>query len=131
MVVYLKINLEKTGEFYMSNDSLPCHCKYCKNYYDNIQSMYPEICSYLDSLGIDVMRPWELSPGEPDENNIIEYICQYVVFGDCKEDYSHKINDVEFYISKTYPSTNIDDNHFVIEFYPVYLEMDSKQIVRL
>lgn len=124
----LSINIERNHEYYMSNDSEPCHCNYCKNYYENIQKAYPEVCSYLNSLGIDVMKPWELHSGEPDKNNIIQYFaCQYIVFGTITEDYAHRIGNVEFGISKTHPGTNISEEHFVIEFYPVFLEMTNSK----
>lgn len=51
------------------------------------------------------------------------YICQYIVFGTCDENYSHRIDDVEFRIATSYPSTGIEVDHFVIEFYPIFLDM--------
>ena len=121
----MKLNIEKTQEYYDSlEQEYLCNCNYCKTYYLRVKEKYPKVSSYLDSLGIDIEKPFEISSLEPDENNILEYcVCQYIVFGCCCDTYSYKIGDVEFRIAQLYPDTGIKEEHFVIEFYPIKLEM--------
>jgi hypothetical protein len=121
----VNVNIEKTQKYYhsMQPDSL-CDCNYCKNYYTQIKADYPAIESYLASFGIDLAKPFELSPLEPDENGMLEYsACQYIVFGSCPDTYSHRIGDVEFRVASSYPSTGIEEEHFVLEFSPIRLKV--------
>lgn len=121
----MKVNIEKTRKYYSSikPESL-CNCNYCKNYYMQIKADYSVIASYLASFGVDIEKPFETSPLEPDENKILEYCCcQYIVFGSCPNTYSHRIGDVEFHVASSYPSTGIEEEHFVLEFYPICLKV--------
>ena len=120
----MNINIVENRKYYASENSIPCDCNYCKNYYQQILSAYPKVCAYLESMGVDVLRPLELSPYMLDENHIEYSICQYVVFGSCEEDYYHKIDDVEFGIAQSHPSTGIAEEHFVLDFYPIFLPMN-------
>jgi len=71
----------------------------------------------------DIEKPFETSPLEPDKNGKILYCaCQYIVFGTCALEYSHKIDDVTFRVATSHPDTGIKEEHFVIEFFPVELE---------
>ena len=120
----MKVNIEQNKRYYSSVQSLPCDCNYCKNYYLQIKTTYPNVCSYLESMGIDVLRPLELSSLEVNENNILEYcVCQYVVFGSYEENFHHKIGDVEFCIGTSYPNTGVNKEHFVLDFYTIFLPM--------
>lgn len=86
------------------------------------ERIYPMIASYLASFGVDIEKPFETSPLEPDENKILEYCaCQYIVFGSCSNTYHHRIGEVEFHVASSYPSTGIEEEYFVLEFYPIYL----------
>lgn len=119
------VDIEKTKHYYstLKKGSL-FDCKYCENYYLQIKREYPNVATYLASLGIDIEKPFETNLLEPDENGILEYCCcQYIVFGDYSNTYSHKIDDVYFRIASSYPSTEIKENHFVLEFYPIKLKM--------
>ncbi len=121
----IKVNIEKTKKYYNSlEQEYLCSCNYCKNYHLKVKGKYPKVSDYLDSLGIDIAKPFEIASLEPDENNILEYcVCQYIVFGCCSDTYIYKIDDVEFRIAQSYPDTGIKEEHFVIEFYPMKLEM--------
>ena len=121
----LRVDLEKTKQYYSSlkQDDL-CDCNYCKNYCQQVKTEFPEIASYLASLGIDIEKPFETNPLEPDSNGILEYCgCQYIIFGSYSNTYTHRIGDVTFHIASSYPSTNLEDEHFVLEFYPIKLKM--------
>lgn len=118
------MNIEKTKEYYskLTNDD-QCQCDYCKNYVKEIKAAYPEIAKYLDSIGIDIEKPFETMPLEPDENENIEYICgQYVVMGSTKDFQAYCAEDVKIDIAIGHPSTDISDEHFVIEIFPVFLK---------
>lgn len=117
------MNIEETRQYYQS---LPaealCDCAYCRNYYLQISEKYLRIASYLDSIGVDSAKPFETSPLEPDENQMLEYCaCQYIVFGRCSNDYRHQIDGVELRIAQSHPSIGIPQEHFVLELFPVKL----------
>ena len=119
----MNVDIAKTKEYYAAlADNELCDCSYCRNYRLQIKSAYPDVAEYLMTLGIDIQKPFETSPLEPDENGMLEYCCcQYIVFGSCKPEYHHRIGDVEFRIATSYPGTGIEQEHFVIEFFPVRL----------
>ena len=117
----MKIDVSATKEYYNSIiDSLLCNCGYCLNYRIQVKSAFPEVAEYLSSMGIDIEKPFDTSPLDSDENGFLEYCCcQYIVFGNSKPDYHYKIGDVEFRIATSYPSTGIEQEHFLIELYPI------------
>lgn len=123
----MNVDIAKTKEYYAAiADSELCDCSYCRNYRLQIKSAYREVAEYLTTLGVDIQKPFETSPLEPDENGMLEYCCcQYISFGNCDSDYHHRIGDVEFRVATSYPSTGIEQEHFVIELYPVQLEFNK------
>ena len=120
----MDVDVSATRDYYnFITDSTLCDCAYCRNYRLQIKSALPEVATYLDSFGIDIEKPFETSPLEPDENGTLEYCgCQYIVFGSCDPEYRHRIGDVEIRIATSYPSTGIEQEHFVLELYPVQLK---------
>ncbi len=120
----MDINIAKTKEYYASiGESLLCDCSYCQCYREQIRSVYPKVAEYLDSLGVDIEKPFETSPLEPDEKNMLEYCCcQYIVLGKCDSKYSYQIDNVEFRVATSYPITGVAEEHFVIELFPIWLE---------
>ena len=119
----MNVDITKTKEYYAAiTDSKLCDCSYCRNYRLQIKSAYREVAEYLTTLGVDIQKPFETSPLESDENGMLEYCCcQYIVFGNCEPEYYHRIGDVEFRVATSYPGTGIEQEHFVIEFFPVRL----------
>ena len=124
----MNVDVSATRDYYNTiTDSALCNCSYCRNYRLQIKSAFPEVTAYLDSLGIDIEKPFETSPLEPDENGMLEYCgCQYIVFGSCDPEYHHRIGDVEFRIATSYPNTGIEQKHFVLELFPVQLKFVCK-----
>lgn len=121
----MKENKEKTEAYYASAKSKPCDCGNCKIYYEGIKSAYPKVVSYLNSLGVDVLRPLELSLAEDENMNFVEYTsCAYVVFGTCPEDFVHKTGDMTYTITQHHPETGVEEPHFVLDFGSVYLPLD-------
>ena len=119
----MTVDVSATKAYYQSiTESSLCDCSYCRSYRLQIKSAFPEVASYLDSLGVDIEKPFETSPLEPDENGMLEYCaCQYVVFGNCEDGYCHRIGNVEFRKATSYPSTAIEREHFVLELFPIRL----------
>lgn len=120
----MNVNVPQTKEFYHSITATSlCDCSYCRSYRVQIKAASPEVAEYLDTLGIDIEQPFETSPLEPDENGMLKYCgCQYIVFGNCKSDYHHRIGNVEFRMATSHPQTGIEQEHFVLEFYPIELK---------
>ena len=91
---------------------------------------YPEVARYLDSLGVDIEKPFETSRVEPDEDGYLEYCaCQYVVFGTCSPDYAHQTGDVKFGISNCHPDTKLEKEHLVLDLYPIRLKFEPPEII--
>lgn len=81
---------------------------------------------YLDSPGVDMEKPFEILLPEPMEDGYLEYpICQYIVFGSCPEDFTYRIGDATFGRSDCHPSTKIDQEHFVLDCYPIRLKLEE------
>ena len=120
----MNVNISATKDYYNSiTDSSLCDCGYCRSYRLQVKSAFPKVAAYLDSLGIDIEKPFETSPLEPDENGLLEYCCcQYIALGNCELEYHHRIENVEFRIATSYPSTGIEQEHFVIEMFPIQLK---------
>ena len=120
----MNVDIPKTKAYYNSiTETSLCDCAYCRNYRLQVKGAFPKVAEYLYSFGIDIEKPLETSPFEPDENGMLEYCgCQYIAFGNCNPEYHHTVDDVEFRIATSYPSTGIEQEHFVIELFPVKLK---------
>ena len=113
----------KTRNYYktINNDSL-CSCDYCKNYRKEIQKTYPALSDFLSDIGIDIEKPFETMPLEPDKG-IIEYIAvQYIVMGNATDFKNVDVYGVHICIADSHPSTDIDVEHYVIEISPIRLK---------
>lgn len=120
----MDVNLNRNFEYYQSDKSLPCDCAGCRNFFVQIKEKFPEINEYLLSLNVDICRPLELIWDEIDNDNKIEYWdCQYVVFGNCENDFIKKIGNIEFNKNTNcHPSTGISEEHFVLAFGTIVLD---------
>ena len=120
----MNVDIAKTKSYYNSIiETSMCDCAYCRNYRLQVKSAFPKVAEYLYSLGIDIEKPFETSPLEPDENGMVEYCCcQYVAFGTCSSEYQYKIDNIEFRVATSYPNTGIEQEHFVIELFPIKLK---------
>lgn len=118
------MSIKETKQYY---DSLTaedlCNCAYCRNYIREIRNAYPKVAEYLLALGVDIEKPFETIPLEPDEIGGIEYLSsQYIVIGNTDGFIKTVIDTVTVDITDSHPLTNIDKPHFVIEIYPVRLK---------
>lgn len=119
----MDVDIIRTQEFYRSITAEDlCDCGYCKNYYRQIKGAYPEVSAYLAALGADIEKPVETSPLEPDDAGMLEYCaCQYIISGDCPEDFQHSIGSIKFRVTTSHPRLHLDGAYFVLEFFPVRL----------
>lgn len=103
------LDIERTKQYYRSlKMEMLCDCQYCKNYYSQVKSEYPEVAEYLSSLGIDIEKTFETSPLEPDENGVLEYCgCQYIAFGRFSDIYNRRLDDVTVHIASSHPNTGL------------------------
>ena len=120
----MNVDIKTTKAYYYSIiETALCDCAYCRNYRLQVREAFPKVAEYLYSLGIDIEKPFETSPLEPDENGMVEYCCcQYVAFGTCSSGYHYKIDNIEIRIASSYPNTGIEQEHFVIELFPIKLK---------
>ena len=118
------MDIKKTKEFYrqIKSDDL-CNCTYCKNYIREIKSTYPKVSEYLSRLGVDIEKPFETMPLEPDKSGDIEYICsQYIVCGTPDDFMKVMVDSISVDIAKSHPEATTEEVHFVIEIYPIRLK---------
>ena len=120
----MDIDLNRNFEYYQSDESLPCDCAGCRNFFVQIKEKFPEINEYLLSLNVDICRPFELVWVELENENKIKYWgCQYIVIGSCENDFVKKIGDIEFINNTTFhSSTGISEEHFVLDFGTIVLD---------
>ena len=117
------MNIYKTKEFYKgfcADDT--CQCTYCQNYIKQIKLAYPEVADYLQTIGVNIERPYEIFSLEP-ESGYLDYIAAlYIVMG-TKEDFRDKfINGVSISIEESHPAMTIIEEHFVISICPIKLK---------
>ena len=110
-------NFIKSKKYYHEfNAKELCHYSYCLNYYQGIKKSFPKLAQYVDTLGIDIQKPFETMPLEVDEEGFIDYIgAQYIVLGNYSDFIETKIEDIKVYLAISHPSTEILEEHFVIE----------------
>ena len=118
------LSIKETKQYYDSSTAEDlCNCAYCRNYIREIRNAYPKVAEYLLALGVDIEKPFETIPLEPDETGGIEYLSsQYIVIGNTDGFIKTVIDTVTVDITDSHPLTNIDKPHFVIEIYPVRLK---------
>lgn len=77
------MDIERTKQFYRElKQSDLCGCAYCRNYVKEAVNAYPAVTAYLQTLGVDIAKPFETMPLELDEDGRMPYIGpQYLVFG--------------------------------------------------
>lgn len=115
------MTVDKTRGFYKDFDNI-CGCAYCKNYIKEIRKAYPDLEEYLDKLGIDIEKPFETMPGEP-ESGFIEYFgVEYLVIGDKKDFSKTKLGEIAIDLAKSFPDPGLDCKYYVIEVGPIKLK---------
>lgn len=120
------MDIERTKQFYRElKQSDLCGCAYCRNYVKEAAKAYPAVTAYLQTLGVDIAKPFETMPLELDEAGRMPYIGpQYLVFG-AEAGFAaatvKDANDVEVRLAQSHPDDDIQEPHFVIEIEPIFL----------
>ena len=118
------VNKELNLKYY--NDYVPCDCEVCQNYYLQIKDVYPDICEFLEGIGVDPLKPFELLWDE-EGDYFVYFGCQYLSFGDIQENYKNVIEGIEITQNKYFhPSTGREEEHFILDFGTIKL----KNIIR-
>ena len=122
----MNVNIQKTTEYYKT--AKHCDCDVCRYFCSHIRALRPDIAAYLDTLGVDIEKPFELVWLENDKDfSSVQFIgCQYIVFGTCEKDFSHKIGDIEFINNlNMHPSTDISEDHFVLDLGEITMDTEE------
>lgn len=119
------INQELTQKYYANYNE--CKCIACKKFYKEFPKKYPDICSYLESLGINPLKPLELISVYNSELKRMEYhVCLYAVVGYLDEDFNVEINNLKITENlNNHHFINYDESMTILDFGPVYFEMDD------
>ncbi len=126
MPIFLKMNIEKTEDYYKNLKSKEiCQCAYCQNYVREIKKEYRDLHKYLEGIGVDIEKPFETMPLE-EKDGYIEYpSVQYIVMGSRESFKESKVGDVTITLGDSHPTTGIEEEHFVIEIYPIVLKWNE------
>ena len=111
------MDIEKTRKYYESlKDEDVCDCEWCQNFIFQIKEAYPKVTKYLDGMGVDIEKPYESWSLDPDENgNVLYPDVMYEVMGSSEGFVPTKIGDVDIHLAKSYPYSDLKEEHFVIE----------------
>ena len=118
------MEIRKTERYYaeLDDDSL-CTCDACRNYYKEIRAACPELAGYLSTMGIDIEKPFEAMPLDPEADGTILYLAvQYVVLGDRADFAEADVAGVHIGLAESHPMTGLSEAHFVIELSSVRLK---------
>ena len=117
------MNIERTRQYYdQLTDADICDCAYCRNYVREVRPAYPELTDYLNTLGIDIEKPFEAIPVAPVDGVMFYSGVQYVVIGTADDFEESSVGDVQLFITDSHPMTDVNEDHFVIEVSPIYLK---------
>lgn len=122
------MDLEKTRIFYSRITPRDlCGCAYCQNYIRRIRAAYPEAAAYLAGLGVDIEKPLETLPLEPDGSGSLEYAgAQYIVLGSPDDFTKTAVGPILADLAGAHPSTGVEEAHFVIELSPIRLKWATR-----
>ena len=113
------MDIDRTKAYYagLTGDDL-CQCEYCRTYVREIRSALPRLAEYLERLGVDIEKPFEVIPLDETADEMVYLAVQYVVIGSAEGFEETKVDDMEIFLTDSHPMTNIEEAHFVIEIVP-------------
>jgi len=59
------VDMTATMAYYAGEAAEHCDCAYCRNFYQSVDKIQPQLRSFLAQFGVDVEAPDELVPFEP------------------------------------------------------------------
>ena len=113
------MDMDRTKEYYarLTEDDL-CQCEYCRTYVREIREAMPRLAAYLNSLGADIEKPFEVIPLD-ETAEYMEYLAvQYVVIGSAEGFQENTLEGMDVSVTDSHPMTDIEEDHFVIEIVP-------------
>ena len=121
------MDIRKTRAYYdqLTKEDI-CDCAYCRNYVKEVRHSYKELADYLDELGADIEKPFEAIPIGPQDGRMFYSGVQYVLMGSADDFKKTTIGDVSVCIADSHPMTGIEEDHFVIEIFPVFLKWNEE-----
>lgn len=113
------MDIEHTKEYYarLTEDDL-CQCEYCRTYVREIRSALPRLAEYLERLGVDIEKPFEVIPLDETADEMAYLAVQYVVIGSAEDFEETAVEDMDVFVTDSHPMTGIAEAHFVIEIVP-------------
>lgn len=60
-----RLDIEATRRHTKKNAADHCSCAYCRNYYDAVEGLFPDLRNFLQQFGVNYQGPSELMPFEP------------------------------------------------------------------
>lgn len=117
-----------------------CENDYCKNYISQIKKEYPKTTEYLDSIGVDIEKPFKVVPLKAEDKMVYYEEAQYIVLGNKNNFKNTKIGRLKIEITDSHPETNIDEEHYVIKLSPIAVKnnlsikedkKDTKAIIKI
>ena len=67
-------------------------------------------------MGVDISKPFEAPAyGLKLDKGYEEYFAWYIIFGKCDADYARKLGENTIFATEGHPSTNIEEDHFVLQ----------------
>ncbi len=126
----LNVDLEKTKAYYNGvQPSDLCDCEGCRNYRARVRQAYPQMAQYLDSLGIDIEKPFHVSYADlPNEPDTLLYIsCCYAAFGECGPDFSRQIDGLVLTRAGACPDSGVDEPHIELQIVELKLPFQEEK----
>lgn len=113
------VDKEATQKYY-EKISL-CDCANCRNFYQQIRGLFPELELLLSEFGVDIAKPDEIFWFE--EKKEIRYILAYTATGHIETEGKCEINAGEFeiIIDNGYIPNEQTEDYFLITVYDMYL----------
>ena len=113
------MDIERTKQYYakLTEEDL-CRCDYCRTYVREIRKALPRLAAYLERLGVNIEKPFEVLPLD-ETAEYMEYLAvQYVVIGSAEGFEENALEGMDVFVTDSHPMTDIEEAHFVIEIVP-------------
>lgn len=111
--LFLNTQIEETAAWY-KEDTEQCECDYCTAFRKSFSHCYPATAKLLSFYGIDVNKPLDTSPAEPEGNTITYDAVQYVLKGVCNTNKDYSVEGLTIHKADAYPTYKQAENTFVI-----------------
>ena len=122
--LFINVQIENTEKWYKEENEL-CQCDYCRVFRKSFRSCYGATADLLSFYGVDVTKPLEISPAEPEGDMITYNTVQYVLKGSTNITRNHLIEGLVMHKAEAYPSYKRAENTFVIQLEGVRLPWEN------